>query len=182
MVKKKEEPIRGLELIMWFQGQWEALEKTAPNGANRQTSRQTDTRTWQLYDWIRPVGPIQWKSLIQETLNLSTTKDGSNNIFLLPLKCHGSANSQQPTATCLSLLTPPLSTIGWSKKKLRSESKKAYTFLKLCHHRLILWIRSSLWPTEVGVCNAGDRHTEKQTDMAISELLVYFSFFFVDIL
>ena len=30
-------PMRGLELIMWSQGQWEALEKTASDDANRQT-------------------------------------------------------------------------------------------------------------------------------------------------
>ena len=35
----------------------------------------------------------------------------------VPLKCHWSANRQQPTATAidLPLLTPPLSTVGWSK-------------------------------------------------------------------
>ena len=33
------------------------LKKTASDGADIQTSR----RTWWLYDWISPVGPIQWK-------------------------------------------------------------------------------------------------------------------------
>ena len=35
----------------------------------------------------------------------------------VPLKCCWSANSQKPTATAtyLPLLTPPLSTVGWSK-------------------------------------------------------------------
>ena len=37
--------------------------------------------------------------------------------FEVPLKCRWSANRQQPTATAvdLPLLTPPLSTVGWSK-------------------------------------------------------------------
>ena len=38
-------PMRGLELIMWSQGQWEASEKTAPDGAHRQTSGHGDSMT-----------------------------------------------------------------------------------------------------------------------------------------
>ena len=38
------------------------LEKTAPNGKNIQTH----TRTWQLYDWIGPVGLIQWKHFLMD--------------------------------------------------------------------------------------------------------------------
>ena len=34
------------------------LKKTAPDGTDIQTSRWT----LQLYDWIGPVGPIQWKN------------------------------------------------------------------------------------------------------------------------
>ena len=47
---------------MWPEGQWEALNKTAPKGAEPHTDRRT---TW-LYDWMGPVRPIQWKSCIQE--------------------------------------------------------------------------------------------------------------------
>ena len=45
--------MRGMEMIMWSQG----LGKTAPDGTNTHTNK----RTWRLYDWIGPVGPIQWK-------------------------------------------------------------------------------------------------------------------------
>ena len=80
---------------------------------------------------------------LQETLNLVTAADRSNNnIFLyrlsamevpwkcrgiameVPLKCCWSAvevplKCKQPTATAtyIPLLTPPLSTVGWSKPK-----------------------------------------------------------------
>ena len=37
-------------------GPMKSLKKTAPNGTNRGTKRQT----WRLYDWISPVGPILW--------------------------------------------------------------------------------------------------------------------------
>ena len=47
----------GLELIMWPQSQWEASKRTAPNG----TATHPDRRIFRLYDWIGPVGPIQWK-------------------------------------------------------------------------------------------------------------------------
>ena len=39
---------------MWPQGQWEAYK----NGT--QWRRQTNKRTWPLYDWIGPVGLTQW--------------------------------------------------------------------------------------------------------------------------
>ena len=48
-------PMRGLELIMWSQGQWEASKKTCT-----QWRTHLDKRTWRLYDWNGPVGPIQW--------------------------------------------------------------------------------------------------------------------------
>ena len=35
------------------------LEKAAHKSTNSHT--QTDIWTWELYDWIGPVGPIQWK-------------------------------------------------------------------------------------------------------------------------
>ena len=38
------------------QGQWEAFKKKFTRW-----HRTTNTRTWRLYDWICPVGPIQWK-------------------------------------------------------------------------------------------------------------------------
>ena len=61
------EPMRGCELIMWPQAQWEAWnwscdlranerpKKTAPDGTESQ--RETHTHIWksQLYDWIGPV-------------------------------------------------------------------------------------------------------------------------------
>ena len=62
-------PMRGLEQIIWPQGQWQALKKIASDGTNIQTS----WRTWWLYDWIGPVGPIQWNSV---TCNVS------------PVTCH----------------------------------------------------------------------------------------------
>ena len=34
------------EFIMWSQGQWEASQKTAPNGANRQTNMATFSLNW----------------------------------------------------------------------------------------------------------------------------------------
>ena len=34
--------MRGLELILWSQGQWEASEKTASNGADKHTNKHTD--------------------------------------------------------------------------------------------------------------------------------------------
>ena len=37
--------MRGLELIMWPQGQWEASKKTAADGTDTQTHRQTDMAT-----------------------------------------------------------------------------------------------------------------------------------------
>ena len=43
----------GLELIMWSQGQWKAWKKTAPNGTDRQTNKQTNMAT----QWLnRPSG------------------------------------------------------------------------------------------------------------------------------
>ena len=49
--------MRGLKLIMSPEGQWGASNKTAIDGAEPKNHR----RTWQLYDWISQVGPIQWK-------------------------------------------------------------------------------------------------------------------------
>ena len=46
---------RGTDHVTW--GPMRGLKKTAPDGANRHTDRQT----WRLSDWIGPVGPIQWK-------------------------------------------------------------------------------------------------------------------------
>ena len=58
-------PMRGLELIMWSQGQWQALKKLHPN---IQTDVQKDRWTWQIYDWIGPLRPIQWIEANNETL------------------------------------------------------------------------------------------------------------------
>ena len=49
--------MRGFELIMW-PGPMRGLKKTPPNGAERHKDKQM---TWRLYDWVGPVGPIQWK-------------------------------------------------------------------------------------------------------------------------
>ena len=34
--------MRGRDLVMWSEGQWEASTKTAPDGADRQTDKQRD--------------------------------------------------------------------------------------------------------------------------------------------
>ena len=53
---KEGGPMRGLELIMGSQDQWEALKKNAPDGANRQTScRQTDMATLWLKTKLKEV-------------------------------------------------------------------------------------------------------------------------------
>ena len=78
--------MRGLELIMWPEGQWEASKKNAPDGVQPRT----DGRTWRLYDWIGPVGPIQWKSInknnkkLQQISKNLTTKILKKSFFLLP--------------------------------------------------------------------------------------------------
>ena len=46
--------MRGLELIMWPQGQWCRIQ------THTNTHTHTHIWTWQLYDWIGPVQPIQW--------------------------------------------------------------------------------------------------------------------------
>ena len=56
LVVKEGWPIRGLELIMWPEGQWEASKKITWKG-----DRQTDIATlWK----HRPRGPMLWKYLI----------------------------------------------------------------------------------------------------------------------
>ena len=50
-------PMRGLGTDHMISGTMRGLKKTALNGANGRTHG----RTWRLYDWIGPVGPIQWK-------------------------------------------------------------------------------------------------------------------------
>ena len=60
--------MRGLELIMWCQGQWEASEKTAPDGADSHTDTHPDRWTWQLYDQLGPEGPSWWKQNCDLTL------------------------------------------------------------------------------------------------------------------
>ena len=35
--------------------------KNTPKAAHNSTTPQLHTRTWRLYDWIGPLGPIQWK-------------------------------------------------------------------------------------------------------------------------
>ena len=46
---------------MWPEGQWEVLKKTEPDGAEPHTQPHNHTQTWQLYDWIGPLGPILWE-------------------------------------------------------------------------------------------------------------------------
>ena len=61
---------------MWSEGQWEALEKTAPDGTNRQTDRDVTHNTWHmpcdrwwtLYKSFRPVALICWDSWCFEDL------------------------------------------------------------------------------------------------------------------
>ena len=81
------------------------------------------------------------KFCLRETLNLSTDADRRTNIIIIiifsqrgsffevPLKCHWSANSHQPTAiaTDLPLLAPQLSTVGWSKTMHLTISEKQTT-------------------------------------------------------
>ena len=83
----------------------------------------------------------------------------------VPLKCHWSAievplncgwsavevqtaNSQQPQPQTFHLLTPPLSTVGWSKTmRLKYLGKKGMPFfvcLKMGHHRPVLGLPSLL--------------------------------------
>ena len=46
-------PMRGLELIMWPEGQWEALMKTAPDGSHGRTGdTRTDGRTDMATLWL----------------------------------------------------------------------------------------------------------------------------------
>ena len=79
--------MRGLGTDHVISGPMRGLKKTASDGANRQTNRQTDMATL----WLnRPSGPIQWKymsghcnnkkkSRIRETLNLSNDADSRTN-------------------------------------------------------------------------------------------------------
>ena len=62
----------------------------------------------------------------------------------VPLKCHWSSiEMQTATATDFPLLTPPLSTIGWSKTvSLNNLGEKRIIFFLLIHHRPILGIHS----------------------------------------
>ena len=74
----------------------------------------------------------------------------------MPLKCHLTANRQQPTAnsqeptvtaTDRHLLTPQVSTVGWSKTVICSNLKKQMLKLNIClfhkifvvHNFLYLW-------------------------------------------
>ena len=49
-------PMTGLELIMWPEGQWDALKKNPHDGAKHYTDRQTDGQTWRLLDQLGPEG------------------------------------------------------------------------------------------------------------------------------
>ena len=51
-------PMRGRDLVLWSEGQWEASKKTAHNGADRQTDRRTLRRTWRLLDHLGPEGRV----------------------------------------------------------------------------------------------------------------------------
>ena len=70
------------------------------------------------------------------------------SVMEVSLKCPWSASSKQSTAraTYFPLLTPPLSTVGWSKTARLNNlggGEMKFPFLwKLCHHRPTLWICS----------------------------------------
>ena len=54
---RKGGPMRGLELIMLSEGQWDASRKNCT-----QWRKETNMPwTWQLYDWTAPEGPNRWK-------------------------------------------------------------------------------------------------------------------------
>ena len=73
------EPMRGLELIMWSKGQWEALKKTESNGADRQTNRQTDRHLDIATLWLnRPSGADSVK--IWLTLKISRLRRATSNM------------------------------------------------------------------------------------------------------
>ena len=57
--------MRGLEQIMWSQGQWKPQRKKLHPMVQTyiNKNKQTDQRTWQLDDWIGPVGRISEKNI-----------------------------------------------------------------------------------------------------------------------
>ena len=57
MVGKEGWPMRGRDLVMWSDDQWEASKKIAWEG-DKQTDRQTDTQTLWLLDQLGPKGRV----------------------------------------------------------------------------------------------------------------------------
>ena len=77
-------PMRGLELIMWSQGQWEASEKTAPDGTNRQTSGHGESPLATLW----PTRPSWWNiSLISLSIFSGQHTFLKMDLFLILLAC-----------------------------------------------------------------------------------------------
>ena len=58
------------------------LVKTEPNGANTQTHKQTNRWTGRLYDWIGPLGPIQYIKLTSIKTYIYIFKLSSSFLFL----------------------------------------------------------------------------------------------------
>ena len=125
--------------------------------------------------------PKPYSFCIRKTLNLLTDADRSNNTFCQVLwKCHWSAvdvplKCNKPTATSTDLpqLTPPLSTVGWSKTarftNLGGKTQRIL-FLKIGSSHANIKKKSltrSLQHTRKWVfCNGANRQTNKQTDNA----------------
>ena len=78
MVGKEGWPMRGRDLIMWPEGQWEASKKIAWKKGHTYT--QTHRRTSLLYERIGQ-GPILWKSL--QTINRPTDRPTTRLLELL---------------------------------------------------------------------------------------------------
>ena len=92
------------------------------------------------------------------------------------MKCEWNANSQQPTttATDLPLLTPQLSTVGWSKTaRFTNLRRKGSPFWKILSSQATIrntfFDQRSPWHLEVGVSQRQehtDRHCNLMTVMA----------------
>ena len=160
------------------------------------------------YRLNRPSALCQFseKSCIRETQTILTNADRSINTLFsaleVPSKCHQSAievalkwrwigvevalKCQQPTATAtyLTLLTPPSSTVGWSKtvhnRYLRKWDPKVekrsppfflISFSSQANIRNMFIDRRSAWHAEV-ISFSGRRHTtyKIQTDIATTRL------------
>ena len=63
----KKKVLRSRNLVFWMRGGNERPRKNASDGKHKRTNRQT----WRIYDWISPVGPIQWKYTVITLTKLS---------------------------------------------------------------------------------------------------------------